>query len=280
MSRSNPNAGSVHPCTRWFEYKGGEGALTYWDKDRGENGERVQVKLPFPFVVLHSTTTVKGYSKARKCGIFANEIRDSRVEELLVKWNDTKEKVAQGLWNDIKDTVTAKRVGGGFVTKLYIGWKNGDAMEIGCIELAGCALGPWFDFQKKNRKALMVGGVTLNKGKEQSSDDDDTVKFSPPVFKLLEISEEAQAAAVELDKSLQESLTAYSRKSSGGKPHGEPTDAVDAPSDEDAEAAAQEEAAAALEAARAAARDRKAATGVAKPKAAIEEDPASDDVPF
>ena len=77
MSRSNPNTGSSNPSTRWHEWAGDKGILKYYDKAQAAT---VEVPLPFTFILLDETATVKGWHDASESGIYANEVRDTRQE--------------------------------------------------------------------------------------------------------------------------------------------------------------------------------------------------------
>ena len=209
MSRSNPTAENPHPCQLWLEWKGGEGHLSFWDKNRGENGERVAIdvsKKPFRCIVLDRTATVRGYSKPRKSGLYANEVRDTRGEALTVRFFDGKEIIASGLWANIKDTVTSKRNGGGFAVNLYMAYKEGNDLRIGAFQIGGCALGPWFEFEKKNRKAILEKGLVIGRGNPEESGG---VDFVPPTFGICEVSPETDLQAKKLDVELQAFLTEY-----------------------------------------------------------------------
>ena len=209
MSRSNPTAENPHPCHLWLEWKGGPGHLSYWDKNKGENGERVAVdvaKKPFRFIALDRTATVRGYSKHFQSGLHCNEVRDTRTDALTVKLFSTKQTVASGLWNDIKDIVTSKRNGGSFGVNLYMAYKEGAELRIGCLQLSGCALGPWFEFEKHNRKAIWEKGLVIGRGQP---DESGGVEFIPPTYALCEVTPETDMAAKKLDVELQTYLKDY-----------------------------------------------------------------------
>lgn len=222
MSRSNPKAENSHPCGLWLEWKGGAGHLSYWGKNKGDNGERVALDVkakPFRCIVLDRTSTVRGYSKAMKAGLFSNEVRDTRTDALTVKSHGDKQVIASGLWNDIKDVVTSKRNGGGFAVNLYIAYKDGVDMKIGAIQIGGCALGPWFEFEKSHRKALFEKGLVVGCGDLDTSGG---VEFIPPVFGLCEVSAESDMAAKKLDLELQAYLTQYFTRVAAPEPPKKP----------------------------------------------------------
>jgi hypothetical protein len=202
MSRSNPTAaGLPNPSTRFFEWSGGEGKLGYYDK---EKKEMIEVKTPFRFLFLDQMATVKGYNKKRKTGLYANEVRDTKLEPLRVKFFEGKEDVATGLWVDIKDKVVASS--GGFCANVYIAYKDGNELKIGSIAMKGCSLGPWFDFQKKFRKEMHEKSIIIKPGK---MNDEGAIEFTPPIFEVGDITPETDARAKELDAELQKYFDSY-----------------------------------------------------------------------
>jgi hypothetical protein len=230
MSRSNPSAGNTpHPAQRWFEWVGSKGEFKYYDK---EKEKIVPVKLPFTFIVLDQTYTIRGYNKKKQTGIYSNEIRDTREEQFDVKYFDGNEKIARGFWSDIKDKVGSKAVGGKFAVNCYVAYKDGKSLKLGAFQIVGCALGPWFDFQKEHKKDLLTHAVVV---KEFVHDDSGAVEFNSPVYELVEISEASNLAAVELDKELQTYLEGYFQRTriTPGDPAERPQE--DAPADDDQE---------------------------------------------
>jgi len=208
MSLSNPNQNKPSPSTRWFEWRGGNGTIRYYDKDTKKAVEvAVSKEKPFKFIVLDKLATVKGYSK-RVGNIFSNEVRDTRSEPLVVKSKDGG-KIAEGLWSDIKEKVQVAR--GGFCINLYIAFKAGDKLAIGVLQIKGCSLGPWIDFHKSHRdviengkKSVSITGFTTDTTGE--------VEFAKPEFGLSDITPESYAQAKALDGKLQEHFAAYFSK--------------------------------------------------------------------
>src|ERR1700676_4454529 len=187
MSRSNPNADrNPNPAERFFEWKGKAGILKYWDKEKEEN---VTVKLPFTCIVLDQLSTIKGYNKRLKTGIYANEVRDLRSSRLVVKFFKG-EKIAEGFYAEIKDRVTSKSVGGTFVSSVYIAYRDGDKFKLGNLQLSGCALTPWFQFVKQNRKAINERAVIIA---QDGINDQGEIHFYPPIFGLKDVSPETNA---------------------------------------------------------------------------------------
>ena len=135
MSRSNPGDSISNPCSRWFEWHGSKGLLNYWDK---EKKERAEVKPPFPFFVLDILSTVKGWHESSESGIFANEVRDTRQDVLVVRAFKGGE-LASGIYQSIRDRVG--NLGGYFVTGgNHIAFRDeSGALKIGNVNLNGAA---------------------------------------------------------------------------------------------------------------------------------------------
>lgn len=202
MSRSNPHTEIRNPATKWFEWKGKAGQMVYYDKAQEQN---IVVPDPFTFIFLDRLATVTGYNKKLSSGVYSNEVRDTRSDVLIVKYfNGTK--IATGTWDEIKDTVTSRNVGGKFAVSVYLAYKEGAVLKLGAAKLSGSALGPWFDFEKSSRNEINSMGVRVTAGKR---DDSGEVEFTPPVFSTCKISEETNKAAIALDASLQKYFTKY-----------------------------------------------------------------------
>jgi hypothetical protein len=220
MSRSNPTDAARNPATRWFEFASGAdgGFVRYYDK---ENEKQVplgdsQNGGKFVFILLDELATVKGWHDSSDSGIFANEVRDTRQDTLVVrsfKGGD----LASGLYASIKDRIVA--VGGHFVASCYIAYKDGDSLKIGNIRFKGAALSAWMEFKKacptkkdaagKSVKAYYVDAVKIE-GFEQQKKGGTT--FRVPVFGLVPISAESNAQAIALDGELQAYLADYLKR--------------------------------------------------------------------
>lgn len=202
MSLSNPNEkGQPNPSTRWFEWNGEHGAISYYDKALKQT---LGVALPFTFILLDELGGVGGWHDASQSGIYSNEVKDTRQDVLVVKAFKGGTLV-EGIYRDIKDRVNS--LGGSFNTICYIAFKNeSDVLTIGAIRLKGSALAAWMEFRKQHRsdfysKAVKIDGFTEGqKGR---------VVFRTPKFAMTEISPETITLAVELDRTLQEFLNGY-----------------------------------------------------------------------
>lgn len=217
MSRSTQKLITPHPSNRWFEWKGGDNfGIEYYDK---EKKERIAVSLPFTFLLLEETGGVTGYSDKQKKSVRSNEIMQGG--ELIVKYH-TGEVIAKGHWADIKEKVTSKNVGGKFCTNAYIAYKDGGDLQIGVLRLSGCALGPWFDFTKKNRETVISpfdgkteiskiysGAIVMKAG---AKDKTGSVEFTPPAFSLVQCSQESNLAALALSSKVDKFLSEYFKR--------------------------------------------------------------------
>lgn len=200
MSRSNPNTGTSNPSTRWHEWAGDKGIIKYYDKTAQQN---VEVKLPFTFILLDETATVKGWHDASDSGIYANEVKDTRQDVLVVRAFKGGE-IASGHYAAIRDRIGA--MGGHFVANLYIAYRNGDDFAIGALQFKGAALKTWMEFRKQAKRDVYEQAITISKatkGKKGS------ITYFTPEFTSTKVSDASNAKAIELDKELQAYLTAY-----------------------------------------------------------------------
>ena len=205
MSRSNPSEnGTPNPATRWFEWNGENGVVRYYDKDAKQ---QVEVGSDFTFLLLDQLGTVGGWHDASDSGIYANEVKDTRQDVLVVKAFKGGV-LAEGLYKDIKDRVNS--AGGQFVANCYIAFKNGgDKLAIGSLKFKGAALSAWMDFTKEHRAALFTKAIRIHGFTEGKKG---RIVFRVPVLELKEISDETNAAATALDLELQAFLKTYFKR--------------------------------------------------------------------
>ena len=199
MSRSNPTQNTRNPSTRWLEWHGSKGNLNYWDK---EAKKKVVVEIPFTFLLLDEVATVKGFHEPSQSGVFANEVRDTRQETLLVKSFEGGE-IASGLYANIRDRVKAH--GGYFQSSCYIAYKDGDTLKIGNIGWNGAALQAWSEF-KKHTNGLYESAVTLAGFEDRTKG---ATKYRIPKFVLKPVGAETNEQAVKLDAELQTFFKEY-----------------------------------------------------------------------
>jgi len=91
-------------------------------------------------------------------------------------------------------------MGGKFTANIYIGYKDGDKLHIGVLQLKGAAYSKWNEFFSKNKEAVQKGAVQV---KAHEDGKKGAVKFKTPVFEVIEIAEDTNKEAIELDKQLQ-----------------------------------------------------------------------------
>ena len=206
MSRSN-NVDITNPATRFFEWKARNGELTYFDKTLGDGGENVPVPIPFRFLILDKVAQITGGKKIghgkekQFIGYFSNAIRNTKTEKFVVR--DKHGIVGEGLYEEVKKITGVK-----FMIGLYIAFYNDKKeLEIGYLKLKGSAMSAWIDFTKAHRN-LYDGAFSVARG-EADEDEDGRTYYHPLFTHHANVSAEADEQAKELDRQLQEYLTAY-----------------------------------------------------------------------
>lgn len=209
MSRSNQTSTSSNPSQRFLEWGGEEGILSYWDKDVKES---ITVKPPFTVMVLDELSTITGYDGKNKCGVYSNEIKDTKTEVLTVKSFKGGE-IAKGLYADIKDKI--KAMGYKYSKSIYIAYKDGKDLKIGNMKFSGAALNAWIDFSGNHKDAIRSKAIKLT-GSEQHTTG--KVNYFTPVFAIQDITPETDSQAIELDKQLQAYFKEYFGKGDTNTP--------------------------------------------------------------
>lgn len=199
MSLSN-NTEITNPAQRFFEWSGDKGHFTFYDK---EKKVKVDIPLPVSFIVLDTLSTISGFSDADNSGFWSNEIRDIKKESFIVR--NKKGKQFEGNYDALK---SANINGVKYCQSVYVAFKNNENhIVIGNIKMVGSSLSAWIDFRKANKimgvTTVITSFVTAKKGKTE---------YCVPVFKTVELSKSGLEIAIELDKELQEYLTAYFAK--------------------------------------------------------------------
>lgn len=209
MSRSNPTEKLTNPAKRYYEWSGDKGQFFYFDKEKGEKGEKVFMKMPFNFLVLDTLSTCKGFDDNLQMGYYSNEVRSTKTDIITVR--NKKGIVFSGLYEAAKEKLGTK--GLKYYQSVYIGQKEADGLGLYNIQLGGSGLSAFIEFCKENdvnKIAVSVKDVIeKKKGK--------TVYFEP-VYTAVKVSDKANAEAVELDKELQEYLSAYLAKNASAVP--------------------------------------------------------------
>ena len=159
------------PVKKYLSWSSNDKCFKYYDKEQAKD---VLVKTPLTFIHLDELATIKGWDEKSESGIYSNEVRSTRLEELNVRSFKGGELI-KGIYQDIK--LRVQGAGGVFHTSIYV-YLNGEVVN---LSFKGAALMGWSDFAKENRKAF--GGNTIEiltaaDGKKGA------VKFSTPVFTL------------------------------------------------------------------------------------------------
>lgn len=199
MSLSNPTA-STSPVTKYIEWKGGEGVFSYWDKEQ-EN--RVNMPERFYIIVLDQLNTVRGYHEESESGIFANEVHNLSKQELTVK-SHKGGVIAQGLWNDIKDKVTAK--GGKYTKAVYAALivpKPDKTFSVECVKLDiyGSSVSPWIDAK------IYDDGSVIELSKNPEAQKKGKTVFYQPFIVKKEKRLDVLDRCIAMDKELQQYLS-------------------------------------------------------------------------
>ena len=205
MSRSQPQNNTPNPASRWFEWNGEAGTVRYYDKNAKKS---VDVGADFTFLLLDQLGTVGGWHDPSASGIYANEVRDTRRDPLVVKAFKGGTLI-EGIYQSIKDRVHT--LGGQFVANCYLAYKRDGELAIGAIRFKGAALGAWMEFEKAHRGDLYAKAITITGFTEGKKG---RIVFRVPTFKTTAISDDTQKQALGLDVVLQEYLTAYLARTS------------------------------------------------------------------
>ncbi len=215
MARQNPDGERLsNPAQLFLEWSGKHSCFFYYDK---EKEEKVQVKLPFTFIVLDTLHTLKGFNEKEEIGYYSNEIKDFKTQQFKVKSKNGVE--WEGLYDSFKDAYKAK--GGKYGQSVYIAIKNEEGkLIIANIFMSGSALaggkrkegktiteiGGWMDFVGKYQKELYSKAVSVSTA-EQCTKGDNT--YYVPVFKLVEVSKETDDEAGVLQGEVVEYIKEY-----------------------------------------------------------------------
>jgi hypothetical protein len=159
-----------NPATKFLEWKSNDQCFEYYDK---EAQKKVQVTLPFKFLVLDELHTVKGWNDATQSAIYSNEVKYISKEPMTVKPFKGNE-IAKGLYKDIKDKVVS--AGGHYTKSIYIMLEDG---LLANIQLKGSAVQKWGEFTNKTRNRLADEWVVVAKALEGKKG---AVKFFTPEF--------------------------------------------------------------------------------------------------
>jgi hypothetical protein len=189
----NKTEGTSNPSTKFLEWKSSEKCFSYWDKTTEKN---VLVKLPVKFQFLEEFHTIKGFHEGSESGIYSNEIKFISTEKLTVKSFKSKEPLAEGLYNEIKDKV--KSFGGKYGKSVYALLDG----EIVNFQLYGASISPFMFFTNGDKKKGVKGynhllETNFIEVKDFTDEKKGANKYTAPVFSIGETyePEEAELAA-------------------------------------------------------------------------------------
>jgi hypothetical protein len=189
-----------NPAKAFLQWDGTNGGFNYWDKSKGEKGEKVHVNLPFGFMALDTLATVKGYSDSAKSGFWSNEVRNTQRDKLTVR---TKAGIAAtGLYSDVMANKAC--TGAKFCQSVYVVAVIDGKTCIANLQMMGTALSAWIDFTKANNK--YKGAIMIDSMKEGKKG---VTKYQTPIFKAITSTPDADAQALEMGKELKAYLEVY-----------------------------------------------------------------------
>ena len=195
MSRSSPTV--TNPANRFFEWSGGDGTLSYYDK---EAKEKVNVPLPFEFLVLDELATLTGWSDEAQSNWHSNEVRSIAKEQLVARtWDGGLSETGY-----YKEMTVARSKGAKYAKSIYIAYLTENGHVLGNLKLSGTGLTAWIEFSKgkhvQQGKCILTGSVEGKKGR---------VTFQQPVFEYVHSDSDEDEIAIALDKELQIYLNQY-----------------------------------------------------------------------
>lgn len=185
MSRTQRRSGGSSPIKRYLRYSGATGLFNYWDKDAQETVEVESITL----TILDVKSSISGYMESKGAQISSNMVTDMSTEPMKVVAFANKKPydIAEGLYKDIKEKVTAKEVGGKFTANIIGLADVGFGEEIVNLQLAGVALGSWIDFTNEYpNDSFYDYKVTLVKGDLSKRSGGETVSVSEKEEEALE----------------------------------------------------------------------------------------------
>lgn len=213
------------------------GTFQYFDKELGDAGEKVNLKLPFRFAVLNADyVTFKGYDEKKKRGVWSNEgakpehqITIKAKDENLLSFKigdysvdkskdqaSEKERVTK-----LKDAV--KGTSAKYTKSVYIAVDVDGEYEIWNLQISGAALSGspvdfnkmsaeekkegWLNFSNNNRSKFFSHFIEVKEFKLKKKGDS---KFTIPIFEIGdEISKEDGEVLDGLDKELNKYFAYY-----------------------------------------------------------------------
>ena len=182
---------TVHPVSKWLEFKSAKETFQYYDKSAKEN---VVMDLPIKFIVLDELVSITGYNDTHNSGIWSNEVHNIMNEPLSVK-TFKGGIVIDGMYQDISEQF--KKIGGKYTKLLYV-MLIGEINELACIKITGASLRPWIDGN------LDVGSNVIEVANVEAARKG-AVRYTYPLFSIAKVPnlKELMIEALEMDVFLQ-----------------------------------------------------------------------------
>jgi hypothetical protein len=187
-----------NPVKYHVTYAADEGVFEYWD------GEQTVQLNTLEFAVLTTKGSIGGwYPDAANDGknkgrIYSNLISPEKMKEepFVVKVGKTE--LCQGIYQDIKDKVNSKRIGGVYVNNIFcMANIDGEFVPVN-FQIKGSSLAEWSRFVKdENMYTVFRSLVKAEKGDPKMAGENE---FFLPSFSLSALPDEVKTAANEFDE--------------------------------------------------------------------------------
>jgi len=218
MARSDAYPTTLQtPVKKFLEWSSNDKCFTYWDKEAKANKN---LALPVKFIHYDELATVKGWDKDSNSAIYANEVKNTKVEPLTVRAFKGKFPIAEGLYQEIKEKIIPSA---GFTLSLYAEL-NGEIVN---LSFKASALMEWSKFAKDSRKSFLTNYFVVTGSKQEKNGE---VTYYVPTFGLGDAIEESVSKASDVNY---DALSDYfkARKANANKqPQAEEVHAEEIPS--------------------------------------------------
>lgn len=224
MSLTKPiPIGNANPAGKFITCRSGQtqGYFEYYKKstEEGAKGENIQIDFKEDgfFVLDYNLMSVTGYNDDDKYRIISNEVRCKDDEGNIINPTLTvrryydkggkKDILAKGPYNEIKDFVTSKSIGGKYTRCMYVMLKDGTMAH---IQLHGTAMAGFLEQIEKNAGDIHKRWIRVVDWKQGQKGQ--TIFLTPQFAYGDKISDAELTKASILDNQLQEYLASYLKR--------------------------------------------------------------------